>query len=140
MAKQNGSEHKLYLVEASVNKLVGELKSFDLDASADIIDYTTKDNSGTRSIGVGLKSYSLNVEGLVDYQVDAAVRNFDDLMTAFKARTPIEVLIKNSTTGDSTHAGTVFVAKLNLSSPMEAALGFTATFEFNGDITVGAVA
>lgn len=140
MAKFNASAHKLYIVEATVNKLVGELKSFDLDASADIINYTTKDNSGNRSIGVGLKSYSLNVDGLVDFQTDAAVRNFDDIMTAFKARTSLEILIKNTVTGDSTHAGTVFVTKCNLSSPMEDALAFSATFEFNGDLTVGAVA
>ena len=139
MAKSNATTHKLYIVETSVNKLVGELKSFDLDASADTIDYTTKDNNGFRNLGVGLKSFSLNVEGLVDFQPDTAVRNIDDLMTAFRANASLVLLIKNVTTGDTTYQGTAFITKLNISSAMESALAFSAPLEFSGDLTVGAV-
>ena len=122
MAKSNATTHKLYIVEATVNKLVGELKSFDLDASADTIDFTTKDNNGFRDLGIGLKSFSLNAEGLVDFQPDTAVRNIDDLMTAFRANSTLDLLIKNTTTGDTTYQGTAFVTKLNISSAMESAL------------------
>ena len=139
MAKSNATTHKLYIVETATNKLVGELKSFDLDASADTIDYTTKDNNGFRDLGIGLKSFSLNVEGLVDFQTDTAVRNIDDLMTAFRANTSLVLLIKNTTTGDTTYQGTAYVTKLNISSAMESALSFTATLEYKGDITVGTV-
>jgi len=139
MAKSNASSHKLYLVESTVAKLVAELTSIQLTFNGDIIDLTSKDNNGFRDILVGLMSFSLNVEGFVDFQPGTDNRNFDEIMTAARARTLSTLLLKNATSGDSTHQGTAYVTNLELTSGMETGLTFSATFEFKGDLTVGVV-
>jgi predicted secreted protein len=140
MAKSNASSHKLYIVESSANKLVAELTSIQLSFSGNTIDLTSKDNNGFRDFIVGLKSFSLSIEGFVDFQAGTDERNFDDLMTSAKAGSALSLLLKNSTSGDSTHAGTAYVTALQLTSGTETGLTFTATLEFSGDITVGTVA
>lgn len=139
MAKSNASSSKLYLVESAVNKLVAELTSLSLAGNRDLIDLTTKDNDGFRDFIPGLGSYTLNVEGMVDFQTATDSRNLDDLVSAFRSKTLISVLIKNSTSGDTTYAGSCYVTAFEYTSPMEAALTFTSTLELKGDITVGTV-
>jgi len=139
MAKTNASSHKLYLVESTVAKQVAELTSIGLSFSGETIDLTSKDNGGFRDFIMGLKSFSLSIEGFVDFQTGTDERNFDNFMVASRAGTSLLCLIKNATTGDSTHEGTAYVTALDLTSGTETGLTFTATLEFAGDITVGVV-
>lgn len=139
MAKSNASSHKLYIVESSTNKLVAELTSVSLSFSGNTIDLTSKDNNGFREFIVGLKQFSLSVEGFVDFQTSTDERNFDDFMTAARGGASLNMLLKNGTSGDTTHAGTAYVTALQLTSGMETGLTFTATLEFSGDLAVGAV-
>ncbi len=139
MAKSNASSHDLYIVESTVAKLVAHLTNVTLSFSGETIDLTTKDNGGFRDFIMGVKSFSLSAEGLTDFQPGTDNRNFDDLMTAARAGSSLTLLLKNATTGDSTHQGTAYVTALDLVSPMEAGLSFTTTLEFAGDLTIGAV-
>ena len=140
MAKFNGSGQKLYIIESSANKLVAHLTSKSISFAGEKIDLTSKDNNGFRDFIMGLKEFSLSVEGFVDFQTDAAQRNFDDFMTAARAGTPLTLLIKTATVGDTTYQGTAYVTALDQSSPMEAGVTFTATLDFSGDLTIGVVA
>lgn len=140
MAKLNASGHKLYIVEAATPKLVAHLTNLTLSFSGETIDLTSKDNNGFRDFIMGLKSFSVSAEGLVDFQTGVDQRNFDDFMTAARAGTSLTVLAKNAVTGDTTFQGVAYVTALELTSPMEAGLTFSTTLEISGDMTVGAVA
>ncbi len=137
MALLNASGHKLYIVESSVNKLVGSLDNITLDNKTDVIDLTTKDNSGTRAIMMGLKSTSLSLDGKTDFQPGTDVRNFDDFYTLWAGRTSAIFLIKNAVTGDSTQQFTAYVTSLQLKSGKETSLDWSASLEIDGAITTG---
>jgi hypothetical protein len=137
MALQNASGHKLYLVESSVNKLVGSIDNVNLDNKTDVIDLTTKDNSGNRAIMMGLMSSSLNLDGKVDFIPDAAVRNFDDFYTLWAGRTSATLLLKDSVVGNSTQQFTAYVTSLQLKSGKETSLDWSASLEITGAITAG---
>ena len=139
MAKSNGSSHDLYIVESSVAKLVAHLTNATLSFSGETIDLTSKDNGGFRDFIMGIKSFSISAEGFTDFQPGTDNRNFDDFMTAARAGSSLILLLKNATTGDTTHQGTAYVTALELVSPMEAGLSFTTTLEFAGDLTIGTV-
>lgn len=139
MAKSNASTHKLYIVESTVAKLVAHVNDLDLAGSAEIIDFTTKDNNGYRDFQPGLLSNTLSVSGKADFQPGTDNRNIDDIITAWNSRTSIILLLKNATTGDTTHQGTAFVTAWNITSATETALEFTATFDFSGALTIGTV-
>jgi len=140
MAKFNASTQKLHIVESSVPKMVAHLTNLSLSFSGETIDLTSKDNNGFKDFIMGLKSFSLSAEGFVDFQTGTDQRNFDDFMTAARAGTPLTVLVKNSTVGDSTIQGTAYVTSLELTSGTEEGATFTATLEFAGDVTTGVVA
>ncbi len=140
MAKFNASTQKLYIVESATPKLVAHLTNIGLSFSGETINLTSKDNNGFRDFIMGLKSFSLSLEGFVDFQTSTDQRNFDDFMTAARAGTSLTVLIKNSTVGDSTIQGTAFVTALELTSGTEEGATFTASLEVSGDITPGVVA
>jgi len=138
MAKSNASSHKLSLIESSVEKPVAELTNITFGGSTDLIDLTSKDNNGFRDILPGLQSFTLNIEGFVDFQTTANSRNIDDLVTAKRTKVLVTFKLANSTTGDTVYLGLAYVTAFEITSGTETGLTFTATFEVKGDITVGA--
>ena len=140
MAKSNGSSHKLYFIESSTNKAVVSLNNLKLSGSGNKIDFTTKDNNGFEDFEMGLLSYTLDFDGKVDFQPGTNNRNVNDVVTAFKNRSTVTVLIKNTTTGDTTYQGSAKVLSFDITSGTETALEFSASLGIIGDITVGTVA
>ena len=141
MAKTNASGHKLFFVEmvatVATNRLVAHLNNINLSGSGDQIDFTTKDNNGFKDFDMGLLSYTLSIDGKVDFQPGTTNRNINDLVTAFRARAPKTVLIKNTLTGDTTYHGDVKILSFEVTSGTEEALSFSAELGFIGDLTVG---
>lgn len=140
MAKSNASGHKMYFVESSVNKLVAHLNNLKLGGSGNKIDFTTKDNDGFEDFDMGLLSFTLSIDGKVDFQPGTNNRNINDIVTAFRSRLTKTVLIKNSVTGDTTYQGSVKILSFEITSGTEEALSFSAELGFIGDITPGVVA
>lgn len=137
MAKTNASGHKMYFIETSTNKLVAHLNNISLSGSGDQIDFTTKDNDGFKDFDMGLLSYTLSIDGKVDFQPGTNNRNINDMVTAFRTRATKTVLIKNSLTGDTTYQGAVKILSFEITSGTEEALAFSAELGFIGDLTVG---
>lgn len=140
MAKSNASGHKMYFVESSTNKLVAHLNNLKLGGSGNKIDFTTKDNDGFEDFDMGLLSFTLSIDGKVDFQPGTNNRNINDIVTAFRGRLTKTVLIKNSVTGDTTYQGSVKILSFEITSGTEEALAFSAELGFIGDITPGVVA
>lgn len=140
MAKSNASGHKMYFVESSINKLVAHLNNLKLGGSGNKIDFTTKDNDGFEDFDMGLLSFTLSIDGKVDFQPGTNNRNINDIVTAFRGRLTKTVLIKNSVTGDTTYQGSVKILSFEITSGTEEALSFSAELGFIGDITPGVVA
>lgn len=137
MAKTNASGHKMFFIETATNKLVAHLNNIKLSGSGDQIDFTTKDNDGFKDFDMGLLSYTLSVDGKVDFQPGANNRNINDMVTAFRTRATKTVLIKNTLTGDTTYQGAVKILSFEITSGTEEALSFSAELGFIGDLTVG---
>lgn len=139
MAKSNASTHKLYLVEATVEKLVGDLTSFNDSGERQIIDYTTKDNDGFEDFEPGLGSFSIDLEGMVNMQPGTDIRGYVNFLAAFRSKTLLSFKIRNSTSGDLVKSGSGYVINIDETSPTEEALTFSATIKVKGDLTVGTV-
>lgn len=137
MAKTNASGHKMYFIETATNKLVAHLNNINISGSGNKIDFTTKDNDGFEDFDMGLLSFTLSIDGKVDFQPGTNNRNINDIVTAFRTRATKTVLIKNSLTGDTTYQGAVKIISFEITSGTEEALAFSAELGFIGDLTVG---
>lgn len=119
----------LLKVEGTV---VGHTTSCTLSVSNDMADATTKDSNGWSESLAGLKSGEISFDGLVDYS-DA--NNAEQLLDLLIARTQITCVFGTATTGDSIYTAEGFIASLEQTAEMEAAVTFSGTITLTGAIT-----
>ena len=141
MAKFNGTLLGLYIVGSPSNKKIADVTNFDLTVNGEPIDVTTKDSGGWKEILMGLRSWSMSVEGVVDMQVTtASEQGVVELIAAEIARTQIDLIGTNLVTGDKSYAGAGFITNVNVSAPMEGTVTFTCDFEGTGALTPATIA
>ena len=135
MAVFNGTEFNLFLVE-STNKKVGNVTSNSLSIDTETFDISSKDSNGWREFMGGFRTFSMEVEGVIDFQ-KSGVANSDLLADIIVARLPVLLVSKNAVNGDTTFQGQGILTNLQFTSPMEDTPTFTATFQGSGALTIG---
>jgi TP901-1 family phage major tail protein len=138
MAKFNGSDLKIYIVDGGTDRLITQTTSLDVEYNAELIDITTKDNAGWKENLRGLRSGTGSTEGLVDYQEATGEYNYDQLLAAFVAGAKVKLKFKMAvvSVGSPVIEQDAFITSLSKSAPMEAATTFSVSFEFSGAPTV----
>lgn len=143
MAAINASSVKLQ-VDTSSTTVSGAtfadlqgLQSLTLNLEADLIDVTTKDNSGRADYISGLKTSSIEFSGITDF---AHTNGFESLFTAKNTRVTIAWRITDKTldgatdNGGNRYEGTGVITTLNLEAPMEDAVTYSGTITVRGEI------
>ena len=126
--KKNGTSLLLY----TGSDAIAASKSHSLSVNSESIDVTTKDSAGWKDILPGLKSWTVDCEGLVAFDNSF---NYEYLLDALRNRTKLSIKLETTVVGDERLKGDVYVTSVELSAPQEDAISFTASFEGTGALT-----
>jgi predicted secreted protein len=120
----NGTDLLIYVGGVAV----GHSTSSSININADMIDATTKGSAGWKDVLPGLKDWSMDVEGLVDY---GQVEGFSECFANVANGTQIVAKFGTEVTGDVRYTGNAYVSSLSQSAPMEDVV--TYSFTLTGD-------
>ena len=133
MAIFNGTELGVYIG----GTLIAAATDCSLSLNMETIDITTKDSAGFRELLGGVKSGSMSVSGLIDYN-DASNDDVSDLFTALDNRTSLTLKFAkaNPVVGeDFNYSASGFITSLEQSGGTEDTATYSASFELSGAIT-----
>jgi TP901-1 family phage major tail protein len=133
MAIFNGTELGVYIG----GTLIAAATDCSLSLNMETIDITTKDSAGFRELLGGVKSGSMSVSGLVDYN-DASNKDVSDLFTALNDRTSLTLKFGKATAvvgEDYNYSASGFITSLEQSGGTEDTATYSATFELSGAIS-----
>jgi predicted secreted protein len=103
--------------------------SATINIEQDLPDATTKDDGGWADHINGLKSWSVDFDGLVDYSASYGVEElFDNL------RNKNNVTVRWSTGSGSFWQGSASIATLSMTADMEAPISYSGTFTGKGQL------
>lgn len=119
----------LVKVEGTV---IGHTTSCTLSISHDIADATTKDSAGWSEGISGLRSGEISFDGLVDYS-DA--NSVIDLIGLISARTEVTCVFGTAATGDTIYTAQGYIASIEQTGEMEAAVTFSGSITLTGAIS-----
>jgi TP901-1 family phage major tail protein len=124
---------KRIFVEAGGYVYAGQITS-SVNLSANMIDVTTKDSSGWNENIAGLKSWSIDFEGLSDLaDSDSFDRPFDQLV----AGTAVTAWIGEAdNTAGVRYEGSALVSDISLTAPNDEALGYSGTLTGTGALAL----
>ena len=117
MAIFNGTELGVYIG----GTLIAAATDCSLSLNMETIDITTKDSAGFRELLGGVKSGSMSVSGLVDYN-DASNKDVSDLFTALNDRTSLTLKFGKATPvvgEDFNYSASGFITSLEQSGGTE---------------------
>jgi hypothetical protein len=118
----------LVKVEGTV---IGHTTSCTLSISHDIADATTKDSAGWSEGISGLRSGEISFDGLVDYSDSNSVI---DLIALITNRTQVTCVFGTAATGDTIYTAEGFIASIEQTGEMEAAVTFSGSITLTGAI------
>lgn len=133
MAIFNGTELGVYIDST----LIAAATDCSISLNMETIDITTKDSAGFRELLGGVKSGSISVSGLIDYN-DSANKDVSDLFTALNNRTALALKFAKATPAageDFNYSASGFITSLEQSGGTEDTATYSATFELTGAIT-----
>ena len=130
MAIFNGTNLGVYIG----GTLIAAATDCSLSLNMETIDITTKDSAGYRELLGGLRSGSVSVSGLIDYQ-DASNKDVTDLYDAWEGRTELTLKFSSEVVGDESYTASGFLTSLEQSGGTEDTATYSATFELTGEVT-----
>lgn len=111
--------------------VIGHTTSCTLSISHDIADATTKDSAGWSEGISGLRSGEISFDGLVDY---ADANSAIDLIDLISTRAKVTCVFGTAATGDTIYTAQGFIASIEQTGEMEAAVTFSGSITLTGSI------
>jgi len=111
---------------------VGELTSFTLETTGDVVEDTSL-TDGTKSFVAGRTSFS----GTLEMHFDESDAQQETLLAG--ASISFVLLPEGNTSGDASYTGTGIVTGMSINNSMDAIVSRTVTFQGTGALTVGTV-
>ena len=111
---------------------VGELTSFTLETTGDVVEDTSLSDA-TKSFVTGRTSFS----GTLEMHFDESNTEQETLIAG--ASISFVLLPEGNTAGDASYTGTGIVTGMSINNSMDAIVSRTVTFQGTGALTVGTV-
>jgi len=111
---------------------VGELTSFTLETTGDVVEDTSL-SDGTKSFVTGRTSFS----GSLEMHFDESSTEQETLIAG--ASISFVLLPEGNTAGDASYTGTGIVTGMSINNSMDAIVSRTVTFQGTGALTIGTV-
>lgn len=131
MSVQNGDV--LILLIGSTQ--LGALLSNSFNASADMLDATSKDSGGAKEYISGEYGWGMSFEALYD---PAATEGFSEALGYVKAGTSLDVYWGGETAGDAYFNGNALMSSVDLSGPKNEVASYSGELQGTGVIAEGA--
>ena len=116
---------------------VAHSTSATLNINQDLLDATTKDSGRFKEQIRGVRDWSLDIEGLIDYTASFGVDELADLIIS---GVTAEIAFTTDTSGDTKYTGTVDLSGLSQDAPAEGLATFSGTLVGTGVLTKATVA
>ena len=133
MAKKNGRVLVLKLDGYPIASETDVELSFDRE----MIDVTNKGSNSNRELIVGLKSWNVSVNALIDFQATHGGHTF---ATALNNGTSMTALITDGTSGEVEFTGTAYASGFSMNSTNEDVVTWSGTLEGTGALTIQSIA
>jgi len=111
---------------------VGELTSFTLETTGDVVEDTSLSDA-TKSFVTGRTSFS----GSLEMHFDESNTEQETLIAG--ASISFVLLPEGNTSGDASYTGTGIVTGMSINNSMDAIVSRTVTFQGTGALTIGTV-
>lgn len=115
-------------------EIVASSTSGTFSGELETIDATSKDDDGARAILVSAISWSMSVEGLVQYDDGTNKVRSAELFTIWKNKTKIRVAWSTGVDGDTIYWGDGFITSYEESAGLNEVATFSVSIEGDGDI------
>lgn len=129
MAKYSGYDAVIYVSIASVFTKVAGQRGATLTRNAETVDVTDKDSNRWMEYLSGIKSWTLDCDGLVRLDDNG----YTALETAWKDGTAVSIRL--ITPSGATYTGDALITELSNEAPMDDAFSFSASFQGTGALT-----
>lgn len=120
-------------------EIVASSTSGTFSGELETIDATSKDSDGARQILVSAISWSMSVEGLIQYNDSTNKVRSGELFTLWKNKTKIRVAWSTGKTGDTFYWGDGFITSYEESAGLNEVATFSVSIEGDGDINTDSV-
>ena len=126
MGLVNGTDLVLYALDGVTNRAFGHSRSFTLNVEASAIDATSRDSAGWSEYIMGVRSFTLDFDGLVNYadDIDPAY-----LESAVENRTKMFVKFTDNLAGSLIYNGYVYVSSLTIDATMEDVVTYSGSLQ-----------
>jgi len=128
MARINATDIFIKVNDVVVTYATGGTLSLELD----LPDASNKDSAGWAEHIQGQKSWSISVEGLLDYSASYGV---DELANLIINRTSVSVEFGTGNTGDTKFSGTASLSSLEQDAPLEDVATYSGDLTGTGALT-----
>jgi len=116
---------------------VAHSTSATLNINQDLLDATTKDSGRFKEQIRGVRDWSIDVEGLIDYTASFGADELADLIIN---GVTAEIALTTGTSGDTKYTGTVDLSGLSQDAPAEGLAAFSGTLLGTGPLTKTTIA
>ena len=120
-------------------EIVASSTSGTFSGELETIDATSKDSDGARQILVSAISWSMSVEGLIQYDDSTNKVRSGELFTLWKNKTKIRVAWATGKSGDTYYWGDGFITSYEESAGLNEVGTFSVSIEGDGDINTASV-
>lgn len=136
--KMIGNELGIYMNIDGAMRLIAAGTGATFSADRQVIDVTTKDNSGARAIRMGGKSVNFTFSGAISFdQSDSTYHGYDKLLDAWDDATSVTVRFSSNVAGDKYIQCSAYIGNISGDAPVNAMGTYTLDIQSTGDITVG---
>ena len=140
MAKLNGTDVLIYTSTdgGSTWKAVAHTSSATLGIEAATIEVTDKGSGGWSEFLGGVKSWTMEGEGFINYGTGAPDTGVSDLFDLLIGDSTVQVRFTTNKTGDRIFSGTALVTSLSQEAPSEDAATYSMSFQGTGALAMSA--
>lgn len=136
MAIEQGTKFKLYeLASGGTKKLIANLRSNGINFEGETIDISTKESNNWRQYMGGYRSFSIEANGLVDFDAGGSKTDASALLAHFMNNTTLTV-VSESDSGGPSFEGDTIISNFDITADHENAIEFTLTLQGTGAITI----
>lgn len=136
MAKINGTSLLVYINDGGGEIPIAYTTSASISIEVDLPDASNKNSQGYAESIYGQRSWSIDVEGLVDYSASYGATDFVDLITG---RTQVTLRWSTNAGGSLEYEGTAHINSYTEDAPNEDVVTYSVSFTGTGAITKATV-
>jgi predicted secreted protein len=133
-----GNDIGIYVNVDGAMRLIAAGTGATFTADRQVIDVTSKNNSGARAIKMGGKSVNFTFNGNISFdETNSTTHGYDKMLTAWSNGTSLTVRFSTNVAGDSYIQCSAYIANVSGDAPVNAVGTYSLDIQSTGDITVG---